>query len=410
MRMNKIIALIFFISFNITLLAQGGSNYSIFGIGELDHVNGAKYDALGGTSIAFPHKTGINLKNPAMWSENTDTRIQLGYKFNQSLVSNDSQNLYQNNGGLDGLLTVFNLDTAMGASVSMGFYSYTNVNSFIANPIQLSKNGESISGVTTHEATGGVTRVYFGFSIKPIPMLSLGAQVFGNTGVIENRIQSSFNENNAFLTYTESKDGIGGSGLRFGLALEPIEDLRFGAYYEPSSSLSIENTLTYGSGLVNDTSFITNKTYDLPTNLGLGASYLTGKFIFGVDYQTSDYTNFKYNTYSTVEYSSFNSYSFGIQRLGNDSPNAKGLDTWGYSVGANYKNHYYKINGIAINEFSGSFGFTIPIKGTAELDLALALGQRGTTTNGLINETFGKLSVNISIGDTWFQPFNRTYE
>src|SRR5690606_16287144 len=103
MRMKKIIALIFFISFNITLLAQGGSNYSIFGVGELNHVNGAKYDALGGTSIAFPHKTGINLKNPAMWSENTDTRIQLGYKFNQSLVSNDSQNLYQNNGGLDGL-------------------------------------------------------------------------------------------------------------------------------------------------------------------------------------------------------------------------------------------------------------------------------------------------------------------
>lgn len=407
--MKKIFLILFF-TINAALLAQGGSNYSIFGVGDLYHANGAKYDALGNTAIAFPHQTGINLKNPAMWSENTDTRIQLGYKFNQSLVSNDNQDLYQNNGGLDGLLTVFNLDTAMGASVSMGFYSYSNVNSLIATPVSITKNGETISGVTTNEGAGGITRVYFGFSIKPIEMLSLGVQVFGNTGVIENRIQSVFNEINSFSTYTETKDGIGGTGLKFGLALEPIPNLRVGAFFEPASSFSIERDLTYGSGLVDDTNFVSNTDFQLPSNLGLGASYMTGKFIFGVDYQTSDYSSFAYNALSAVQYSNYNSYSLGIQRLGNYSPNAKGLDTWGYSMGANYKNQYYTVNGLDITELSGSFGFTIPIKGTAELDAAFTLGQRGTTDSGLIKESFGKLSINISIGDTWFQPFNRSYE
>jgi len=407
--MKKIILIIFF-TFNVALFAQGGSNYSIFGVGDLYHANGAKYEALANTAIAFPHATGINLENPAMWSENVDTRIQLGYKFNQSLVSNDNQDLYQNNGGLDGLLTVFNLDTVMGASISMGFYSYSNVNSLIASPIEVTKNGETITGVTTNQGTGGITRVYFGFSIKPIDMLSVGAQVFGNTGVIENRIQSVFNENNAFSTYTQIQDGIGGSGLKFGIALEPTENLRIGAFFEPASSFTIERDLTYGSGIVNDTNFITNTDFELPNNLGIGASYATGKFIFGVDYQTSDYSSFQYNMLNTVEYSSYNSYSLGILRVGNDSPNAKGLDTWGYSLGANYKNQYYTINGIDITEFSGSFGFTIPIKGTAELDAALTFGQRGTSSDGLIQESFGRLSINISIGDTWFQPFNRSYE
>jgi hypothetical protein len=408
--MKKIIIFIVLILISTPLFSQGGSNYSIFGVGELNYVNGAKYDALSGTSVAFPHATGINLSNPAMWSENTDTRIQLGYKFNQSLVSNANQDLYQNNGGLDGLLTLFNLDTALGASVSMGFYSYTNVNSLISSPISVSANGESISGVTTYQATGGITRVYFGFSIKPIDMLAIGAQVFGNTGVIKNSTQSLFNEANSFTTYTDAKDGLGGTGLRFGLMLEPVSNLRFGAYYEPSSSLSVDNDVTYGSSLLDDTTFKSTSNYDLPSSLGLGVSYATGKFIFGVDYQTSDYSSFNYNMYNNIQYSTYNSYSLGIQRIGNNSPNAKGLDTWGYSLGTSFKNNYFKVNGQAINEFSGSFGFTIPIRGTAELDMALTFGQRGTTDSGLIKESFGKLSVNISIGDTWFQPFNRSYE
>ncbi len=408
--MKKIITLIVFIVLSTPLFSQGGSNYSIFGVGELNHVNGAKYDALGGTSVAFPHSTGINLSNPAMWSENTDTRIQLGYKFNQSLVSNSNQDLYQNNGGLDGLLTLFNLDTAMGASVSMGFYSYTNINSLISTPVTVTANGETLSGVTIYEASGGITRVYFGFSIKPIDMLAIGAQIFGNTGLIQNSAQSVFNEANSFATYTEAKDGLGGTGFRFGLMLEPINNLRFGAYFEPSSSLSVDNELTFGSGLIDDTTFTSNANYDLPSNLGLGVSYETGKFIFGLDFNTSDYSSFQYNKYDNVQYSTYNSYSLGIHRVGNNSPNAKGLDSWGYSLGANIKNHYFQVNGVAIDEFSGSFGFTIPIRGTAELDAAISFGQRGTTDSGLIKESFGRLSVNISIGDTWFQPFNRSYE
>jgi hypothetical protein len=298
----------------------------------------------------------------------------------------------------------------MGASVSMGFYSYTNINSLISTPVTVTANGETLSGVTTYEASGGITRVYFGLSIKPIDMLAIGAQVFGNTGLIQNTARSIFNETNSFTTFTEAKDGLGGTGLRFGLMLEPVSNLRFGAYYEPSSSLSVDNELTYGSGLVDDTTFKTSSNYDLPSSLGLGVSYETGKFIFGIDYNTSDYSSFDYNNYDNVQYSTYNSYSLGIHRIGNNSPNAKGLDSWGYSLGANIKNHYFQVNGLAINEFSGSFGFTIPIRGTAEIDAAIIFGQRGTTDSGLIKESFGRLSVNISIGDTWFQPFNRSYE
>jgi len=408
--MKKILLILILISTSVPLFSQGGSNYSIFGVGELFHVNGAKYDAMGGTGVAYAHPTGINLKNPAMWSENTDTRIQLGYKFNQSLVSNDSQELYQNNGSLDGLLTLFNIDTAMGASVSMGFYSYSNVNSMISTPIFVEKNGESVTGKTIIESSGGISRAYFGFSIKPIDMISIGAQVFGNTGIIENRIQSSFFETNAFATYSASTDGLGGTGFKFGIAIEPISDLRLGAFYEPASTLTVENEIVYGSRLVEDTTFTSNAEYEMPSTMGLGLSYKTGKFIFGADMITADFSDFQYNTYDRTEYSNYNSYSFGVQRIGNKSPNARGLDTWGYSLGANIKDHYFNLNGTEISEISGSFGFTIPVRGTAEIDAAITLGQRGTTDNNLIKESFGRLSVNISIGDTWFQPFNRSYE
>jgi hypothetical protein len=41
------------------------------------------------------------------------------------------------------------------------------------------------------------------------------------------------------------------------------------------------------------------------------------------------------------------------------------------------------------------------------MDVGIELGTRGTTENGLTQELFGKLSVELSINELWFQSSRR---
>ena len=118
--LNLFILLFIFVS-NINIsYSQGGSNYSLFGIGELNRNKGAFYDGLSGTSISVPSEYAINLQNPAMWSYVESTRLQFGYKFNQHYNESVSQSLFQNNGKLNDVLAIFSIDTSMGISASLG--------------------------------------------------------------------------------------------------------------------------------------------------------------------------------------------------------------------------------------------------------------------------------------------------
>jgi len=50
-----------------------------------------------------------------------------------------------------------------------------------------------------------------------------------------------------------------------------------------------------------------------------------------------------------------------------------------------------------------SFGFGIPVKKSrTKYDVAVTLGQRGTTDNNLIKEQFVKFGLSVSYDGIWF--------
>ena len=67
---------------------QGGSNYSMFGIGDIRQSIGAGYDGLAGTQQAVQSYHAVNLANPAMWSAAKLTRLQIDFDLlKQQLIS-----------------------------------------------------------------------------------------------------------------------------------------------------------------------------------------------------------------------------------------------------------------------------------------------------------------------------------
>ena len=167
--------ILIFICLSLFSYSQGGSNYSVFGIGDLMNGFGGAYDGLGGTSIAVPFSTSMTNKNPAQWSFIKTSRIQSGYRFNQNLIEDKSNSLWQNNGELQGVIIDFCIDTTLGANINTGFSSYSGVNFLVSTPIDINLDGTQLTGTTIYQGTGGLTQAWIGGSIKPFDRLSIGA-------------------------------------------------------------------------------------------------------------------------------------------------------------------------------------------------------------------------------------------
>lgn len=385
--------------------AQGGSNYSIFGIGDINHSVGAKYEGLAGTSIAYPSVTGINLKNPAMWSISDKTRLQVGYKFNQRMIDNSDQTLFQNNGGVDGLLALLKIDDDLGAAVSFGIFPYSHVNYLSRSEISSTVDDLEIKGNATYEGQGGLSAAYLGFAIMPIQDLAVGISGITTFGKISNNIFTEFYTAYSYNSINAIEQEVSGFGYRAGLSYLGIENLSFGMFIEQISELSVNVSQSFLSGIDTDTTLFSESAFEIPMSYGFGAAYKTGKFMIGADVSFQDFSAFTFNSGANTTFKNSMLMSVGVERLGSKNFTTDYLDKVSYKFGLGYKDLYYQIYGENINEIYGSFGMEFPLRGAAVIDAAVVIGTRGTTNNNLLLEGFGRLIVDISIGETWFKPF-----
>lgn len=392
------------------LVAQGGSNYSLFGIGDLSNVGGAFYEGLSGTAISVASPYAINLKNPAMWSNVQSTRLQIGYKFNQHLSSSSGQTLFQNNGKINDVLAVLSIDTSLGLNLSFGLYTYSSVNYYVSSRSETTYKDLSVSGTTVYQGGGGISNAYFGAAIRPTNFLSLGASVIGHLGTLSTSSQTRYDQEYAFQSNTLKSISYGGISTKFGVNILPIDDFSLGAFVNLNNSFGTTTSLYYQSQFQKDSSVIGSVDFALPTELGVGVSYKTGKFLIAGDLISQDFTNFNYNQRPSVDYKNNLSASLGVRREGNPNRTADFADRISYTFGINYTSLYYRANGENLSQVSASIGGSTAVPGTGMVDVALTFGHRGTQSSGLISEFFGRLVVNLSIGDTWFKPIRRLYD
>lgn len=388
---------------------QGGSNYSIFGFGDVSNAISAGYEGLAGTSVAMPSNIAINFSNPALLSKIQSTRIQLGYRFNQNIISDVNSNLWQNNGGINAISMVFALDTSKEIAASFGLIPLTKVNYSIAKSFSQGTGDETVTGTSYYKGAGGLSAFYISASSKIFGGLHLGATLLGDFGSIFNSNTVYYDDKYSYATLSKQLDYFSGIGYKFGIYYELPLNINFGAYYQDFGKMKVKREISYSSDLLADTTFHSNLNINSPKIIGLGLSYQTGKFLMGADYRILDVSNLDYGTTQNTVFKNSNEISFGLVRLGNPWVNAPVLDRSSYKFGFSYSNLYYEVASQKINELKFSFGMGIPFSESGFLDGAFVFGKRGTTNNGLVNEYFGRLVIDISIGEGWFHPFKREY-
>lgn len=416
--MIKQILIAFFCVAAHGLFAQNGtiSPYSYFGVG--DHRNNGTVDnqMMGGVSM-YGDSIHINLSNPAAYSKLKLTTYTAGISHREYRLKdfNEEQNLSVTN--LDYLSIGFPIADKLG--VGFGIMPYSSIG-YSLNSVMDNAQGAEVTNI--YEGDGGINRLYASVGFEPIKNLSLGVTVNYNFGNLEyQRIQSV--EDVQFGTLDNRESKINGYDFKYALNYNPTIKDKYTLYtsvlVNTQGNLVSKNTQTLGSfSLSNgnnvevvdvdlDASNLRNTELKIPTRTTLGLGFGENKkWFLGAEYsfqQMSDFEN-RFLGLENVTYSDANTYAFG----GYWVPDYRALSGYfkrvTYRAGLRYDVSGLVVNEKEINNFGITFGLGLPLGSSfSNLNLGFELGRRGTTDANLIEESYFKVNVGLSLNDRWFQ-------
>lgn len=404
--------------------AQDGtvSPYSFFGIGDLRSTSTVENQMMGGIGV-FTDSIHINLQNPASYGElGLKALEKVGLVTYTAGLSNKQFRLKSFTEEQSTSITnvdYISLGFSLGKGVGMGFgiLPYSSVGYNILD--ERANNGQALTNA--FNGTGGLNRVYYSIGYKFHKNLSIGATVNFNFGNLESeRLQQI--EDVQFGTFDRRNSKVNGFDFNYALNYTPIikdkHRLHASIRVNTQGNLVAENQRRVGSfslatggdieeiNVDLDAQNLRNTEFKIPTTTTLGIGYgedykwfIGGEYSFqglssfenvflGVDnIAYKDASSFALGGFYTPDYTSFTSYFKRIT----------------YRAGLRLDRSGMVVNDVDINNFGITFGLGLPLgRSFSNLNLGFELGRRGTTRANLIEESYFKINIGLSLNDRWF--------
>ena len=416
--MIKKILIAFFCVAAHGLFAQNGtiSPYSYFGIGEHRDNGSVDNQMMGGISM-YGDSIHINLSNPAAYSKLRLTAYTAGISHKEYRLKDWDEEMNTSVTNLDYLAIAFPLADNVG--FGFGLMPYSSVG-YSLSSTDLTSGGSEVTNF--FDGSGGLNRLYASIGFEPIKDLSLGVTANFNFGTLEyERIQTV--EGVQFGTLDNRESRINGYDFNYALNYTPrIKDkytLFTSVLVNTQGNLVSKNTQTLGSfSIANgnnvelvdvdlDALNLRNTELKVPTRTTLGLGFGEDKkWFLGAEYsfqQMSDFEN-SFLALDNVTYNDANTYAFGGYWI----PDYRSLSGYykriTYRAGLRYDVTGLTVNNKEINNFGITFGLGLPLGSSfSNLNLGFELGRRGTTDANLIEESYFKVNVGLSLNDKWFR-------
>ena len=107
-------------------IANYGSPYARFGMGEFQPLVGSAFGGLGGMQAAVTHPLWINTENPASLGQGALTRMEIGTQARFSFLRTNDQALTKSNINLSHLALAVPVGKTLGTSLSFTPFALTN--------------------------------------------------------------------------------------------------------------------------------------------------------------------------------------------------------------------------------------------------------------------------------------------
>lgn len=414
--MKKII--LSFSIFLFFLYANGqdniGTPYSLYGLG-LQPDNNGPYSAMGGVGAAMRDNKNINFLNPASYTALDSNRFyfQLGLTGEYTHISTHKESSHYNvaqNGHLTMAMRLYK-----NLFFSFGFTERSDVGYDITYSNIIVGSSGNIYFNQNIQGEGGLNDLYAGLGWK-YKNLSLGVNFSYLFGKLEKRqtLMTQF-ESSYYIKTSENnriRDFLFTPGIQYDLKLSPKSQLILGSSMNFTQKISAKKEFTSykvntssGSSTIMDEETLNKGYIKYPFRIMSGFNYL-----YKNKWQVAgDYTFHKMSQYEEFGTKS-NLKDYHKASLGASwTPEEYGRFWWQrnkYMLGAYFINSDINLKDTDINTYGVTFGAQIPFvtqrAGELLLGVAFDLGIRGTERNGLIQEKYAKLRLNIAFKEFWF--------
>ncbi|KAA1243079.1 outer membrane protein transport protein [Aquimarina sp. RZ0] len=415
---KKILVVILVILTSGSYAQEGTSSpYSFYGIGIQKFKGTVENRSMGGLSI-LTDSIHLNLQNPASYGELRLTTYTIGANYNGLNLDNaQGDDSYKDNASLDYL--------AIGIPVGrFGFgFGVIPINSVGYDTRSTASNGDE----SLFTGKGGINRVFVSAGFKVNQNLSVGLDFNYNFGNIENKsiLRRSGLQ---FNTREISNSDLSGVSMSLGVVYKKMItdklELSTSIVSTPSFKLNSENSLELATIRIRNDGIelveqrqeieVEDRNLDLPAEVKIGGGIgQPKKWFIGAEYTYLDAGDFgsrspafenSSDNISSVRYENASKFGLGGYYIPNYNSLTSYLNRVVYRAGIRYEETGLNINGQSIDEFGISFGVGLPVGNLfSNVNLGLELGQRGTTSAGLVKEEFFNISLSMSLNDRWFR-------
>jgi hypothetical protein len=409
------------------IFAQEGtvSPYSFFGIGDLRTAGTVENQMMGGIAV-YADSIHLNLRNPAAYAQLGLDNWQNGRKglvvytvgisnkqFRFRDFTSEQRSSVTN---LDYLSLGFSLGNNLG--MGFGIMPYTAVG---YNLLDEQTNGtQPLTNVFNGQ--GGLNRVYYSVGYELVKNVSIGATINYNFGTIESeRLQQI--EDVQFGSFDRKNSNVNGFDFNYAVNYTPeINDkytLHTSVRVNTQVNLVSKNERRIGSfsvatgGSIEEINVdleaqnLKNTEFKIPTTttLGLGIGE-SAKWFVGGEYSFQGLSGFE-NPFLGVQnivYKDASSFAFGGFITPDSGSFSSYLNRVTYRAGLRLDKTGMVVSDVDINNFGITFGVGLPLgRSLSNLNLGFELGKRGTTRADLVEESYFKINVGLSLNDRWFQ-------
>lgn len=268
--------------------------------------------------------------------------------------------------------------------------------------------------------------------------LSLGVNISYLFGDVQNSKRSIFQPtmvamNTSSKTSTRISDIYFDYGMQYSFTVDSLkgrdlkENVKFmlGATFSAQTDIKAKvDTLSYsyyygssGEEILRDTIKLTNDNKGrvrFPLSFGFGMGFKKGdKWLVTTDVGIQNWSSYQAFNISQGLKNSMR-ISAGVQYIPNSRQTVSKNVLNGYAKRINYRaglrfaKTALELKNTQLNEYAVSLGVGLPVgrsyilQNFSMINIGVELGQRGTTSNGLIRESFLKASVGFTINDRWF--------
>lgn len=389
-----------------------GTPYSLYGFG-LPLENAGPYTAMGGVSAAMRDRHNINYLNPASYTALDSNRFyfQFGISGEYTEITTSKESARYKVAQNTAFNVAFRIYKTLFASIGFTEKSDIGYDLLYTNLIPGSNNAYFNQNI---QGEGGLNDVYLGLAWR-YKNLSIGLNTSCVFGKIEKRQTLAAMLSNSYIINTSENNRISDvlfqPGIQYNWKLSPKSNLVLGTTFNFTQKLHAEKEfISYiiNSG-TNSSNILDNKvmnkgyiTYPFRINGGFNYAY-KNKWNVAGDYtfqKMSEYEEFKVNQ----NLRDYHKGAFGVSW----QPEEYGRYWWQrnkYMLGTYFVQSAIHIKDTRIDTYAITLGTQMPFmtrNGELLLGVAFDLGIRGTERNGLIQEKFAKVRVNIAFKEGWF--------